>query len=617
MKKQNRKPPELLAPAGTSEALDAAIHAGADAVYLGGRLHNARMNARNFDDDEMKRAAETCHQAGVRMYVTLNTLLTDRELDETVAYADFLYKTGVDALIIADLGLARILHRVLPGLPLHASTQVSGHNADAARFLSGMGFSRMVCARELCRSDIAALAGASPIGIEMFIHGAHCVSCSGQCLMSSVIGGRSGNRGQCAQPCRMSYNGGYPLSLKDMCLAGHITEILELGVESLKIEGRMKSPEYVAGTVAVYRRLLDEARNASPEEIAVLSSLFSRSGFTDGYFTGRIGKSMLGVRTDADKLASRTVKGIRYRRPYPLSPIVPEKRPDSIPENFRAMAREKGGLRIALTDMRVPLNVSLPSASSAAASGPAVHHADMPVRTGDSGRLPSNTIQKSALFMTPEQIAGGSYFDILYLPPDRFVPGAANGILMPPIVTDSEREEAERLLRQAREGGAEHILVGNVGHIGLAQKYGFVLHGNYRLNIFNSYAAALYGFADQILSPELSLPQIRDLDAAKGVIVYGRTPLMITEKPVGTDLLRDRTGAAFPVIHESGLPSRRRDNIVNSLPLYMADRQDLLNAAGITLWHFIFTCESKREAAAVVEAFQKKTSPKGQVRRLK
>lgn len=223
---------------------------------------------------------------------------------EAAEFAFFLYEAGIDALILTDLGLASLLRRELPNLPLHASTQLSGHNADAAAFFSARGFSRMVCARELSGADLRRLCEASPIGIECFVHGALCVSHSGQCLLSAVMGGRSGNRGECAGPCRLPYNGRYPLSLKDLCLAGHLSELRRAGVCSLKIEGRMKSPAYVASTVSVYRRLLDEDRDAAPEEIARLAGVFSRSGFTDGYFTGKISPAMLGVRRESDKEAT-------------------------------------------------------------------------------------------------------------------------------------------------------------------------------------------------------------------------------------------------------------------------------------------------------------------------
>ncbi|MBQ8911840.1 MAG: U32 family peptidase, partial [Clostridia bacterium] len=275
---------ELLSPAGSPEALRAALLAGAAAVSLGGTLFNARMNARNFDRPAIIKAVKDCHERGVRLYVTQNTLVVDRQMKDALEFAGFLYEAGVDALIVADLGLALEIKKRFPDFPLHASTQMSGHNVKAAEFLKELGFERMVCARELSGENIRTLCKSSPIEIEAFVHGALCVSHSGQCLFSSIVGGRSGNRGECAQPCRLPYNGKYPLSLKDNCLAGHVKELIDMGVASLKIEGRMKSPEYVYSVVSAYRGLLDEQRDATAEEIRRLADVFSRDGFTDGYF---------------------------------------------------------------------------------------------------------------------------------------------------------------------------------------------------------------------------------------------------------------------------------------------------------------------------------------------
>lgn len=299
--------PELLAPAGSMEALRAAVLAGADAVYFGAGDFNARMYAANFDGDALREAIQFCAFHGVKTYAAMNTLVHARELPDFLRCAEALYTCGADALIVADLGAAALLHKNFPDFPLHASTQACGHNLFAARALAEAGFSRMVCAREASFSDLQTLCAASPIEIEMFIHGALCVSQSGQCLFSSVIGGRSGNRGRCAQPCRLPYRfcgkgrEQYLLSLKDYCLAGHITELLSLRVSSLKIEGRMKSPGYVYGVTKMYRTLLDERRCADAEEMEQLARQFSRGGLTDGYFVGKTDHTMLGIRSQADK----------------------------------------------------------------------------------------------------------------------------------------------------------------------------------------------------------------------------------------------------------------------------------------------------------------------------
>lgn len=322
--KKNACLPELLAPAGSAEALYAAVSAGADAVYFGVGAFNARMNAKNLDGGELADAISHCRRLGVKTYVTLNTQLYGGEVYAAAETACELYNLGVDAFITADIGLARILHSVYPEIEIHASTQMTGQNEMSAQVLSEMGFSRMVAPRELSLADIKLLCEKSPIETEIFVHGALCVSASGQCLFSSVIGGRSGNRGQCAQPCRLPYScgkgRGYPLSLKDLCLASHMEELISSGVASLKIEGRMKSADYVYGVVKIYRRLLDEGRNATADELEALARLFSRSGFTDGYFTGNINSSMLGVRTEDDKRASTAQGGGKYigERKLPL-----------------------------------------------------------------------------------------------------------------------------------------------------------------------------------------------------------------------------------------------------------------------------------------------------------
>ncbi len=347
------KLPELLAPAGSPEALEAALLAGADAVYLGGSRFNARMNAHNFDAGALREAITHAHHMGGRVYLTLNTLLWDRELSEAVEAAYEAAICGVDALIIADIGAAALIRRALPGLPLHASTQLSGHNAGVGRVLAPLGFSRYVIARETSLGDLAAAVRENPLEVEVFIHGALCVSHSGQCLFSSVVGGRSGNRGECAQPCRLPYGctgcksasvrtntppsdrrnqkrpsqdraeaEHYPLSLKDLSLAVHVPALIEAGVASLKIEGRMKSPGYVGGVTAIWRRLLDEGRGATAEEMAALGDLFSRGGFTDGYQVGRVDARMMGVRSEADKertaAAERAVMTTKYPPRLPV-----------------------------------------------------------------------------------------------------------------------------------------------------------------------------------------------------------------------------------------------------------------------------------------------------------
>ena len=311
-------PPLLLSPAGTPEALYAAVNAGADEVYFGLPSFNARQNARNFTRGEARDAIRECRRRGVKTNITLNTLVTDRELPEAVKAAYEAACDGADAFIVQDIGLARTLKRAISGITLHASTQCACHSADGAKMLTEAGFDRVVLAREMDKSEIEKVVklGAET---EIFVHGALCVCHSGQCLMSAVIGKRSGNRGLCAQPCRLPYEinsekkaaARYPLSLKDLSLAAHIPEIAALGVTSLKIEGRMKPPSYVSAVTAIFRKLLDENRAATIDEYDYLTRLFSREGFTDGYFTGAYRKKntfMYGVRREEDKESTRELK---------------------------------------------------------------------------------------------------------------------------------------------------------------------------------------------------------------------------------------------------------------------------------------------------------------------
>ncbi len=563
------KLPELLAPAGSPEALSAAIKHGADAVYMGASGFNARIGAANFTPESLKYEIARAHDAGVRIYLTLNTLIYDREIPDMLKTAEAAYIAGADALIVADLGAASILRRTFPDLPLHASTQMSGHNLDAAREMHRLGFERMVIARETSRENMELICRESPIEIEAFVHGALCVCHSGQCLFSSIVGGRSGNRGLCAQPCRLPYEGKkYPLSLKDLSLAEHLPELIDMGVSSLKVEGRMKPPEYVAGVISIWRRLLDEGRGASPEEMRRLAEIFSRQGFTDGYYINKVGKNMLGVRTEGDKARSASQKNTAQynsdRAPIP-----------------------------AYTDRNCRASDYIPQKPIQRRGKPIVNY---------------------GVFHDPAQLTpkAAQFFDICFLPSDKFKKGA-QGVALPPVIPDSEMPRVGKELERAKSLGATDILVGNLGHIALAREFGFKMHGDLRLNITNSETAAALealGFEDFILSPELTLPRLRDISGRSFVTVYGRLPLMITEKCVGREIggcekcergqlnLTDRMGVKFPVLR---LPPHR-SLIVNSLPTYILDRPRDLNDGFITKRHYFFTVESPREVDSILSA---------------
>lgn len=294
--------PELLAPAGSMESLTAAVRCGADAVYIGGKRFSARSNAANFSDAEIEEAAGYCHLHGVKLYRAMNTVVFPEETNDFLFEAEKSAAAGVDGLIVQDIGMARLLREMLPDMKLNASTQMTVHTAEGAKLARELGFSRVVAARELSIKELKKII-AKGIETEVFIHGALCMSVSGQCYMSAMIGSRSANRGLCAQACRLPFGEDHDLSLKDLCGIPHIKTLADMGAASFKIEGRMKRPEYVAAAVSACRAALD----GGEPDFDILRSVFSRSGFTDGYLTGKTGRDMFGFRTKEDVTAAETV----------------------------------------------------------------------------------------------------------------------------------------------------------------------------------------------------------------------------------------------------------------------------------------------------------------------
>lgn len=304
---ESSKKAELLAPSGNFDCVKAAVNAGADAVYLGGRAFGARAYAANFDNAELEQVCDFCHSYGVKVYVTVNTLYKDSEFPELITFIEALYTMGVDGLIMQDLGAIRLVREHFPELPVHASTQLTANSLDDVKEFEAMGLKTVVLSRELSLQEIQHIVSNTNVRIETFIHGALCVSYSGQCLMSSVLGNRSGNRGKCAQNCRLNYEllqgkqllaSGHLLSTKDICTLPLLPELLKTGVTSLKIEGRMKSPEYVAGVTAIYRKYMElyysgKAYNVDPKDILTLQQLFNRGAFSEGYLQTHSGMKMM------------------------------------------------------------------------------------------------------------------------------------------------------------------------------------------------------------------------------------------------------------------------------------------------------------------------------------
>ena len=663
--------PELLCPAGSPEALDAAIEGGANAVYLGGTTFNARMNAHNFGGDALRSAVLRAHSYGVKVYLTLNTLVGDREIESALAAAEEAANAGVDALIVADLGVAAALHRTFPTLELHASTQASSHNSLSAEKLKEIGFSRIVIARETPAADLFESVKNSPLEVEMFIHGALCVSHSGQCLFSSLVGGRSGNRGECAQPCRLPFackKGGnaYPLSLKDLSLAAHVPALIESGVASLKIEGRMKAPEYVRDTARIWRRLLDERRAATPDEMRELASIFSRGGFTDGYWKEKIDSKMLGIRSDDDKSASRTLtpfSGITRKIPLDFAVRMKENEPITLTVSDKNRQVTVVGdvpqaaLTAPLTEEHLERNLSKLGATPYSIGSFSVEMDGglmLPVsRLNDLRRraiaelesdLTPKKIEKipygmqksqnvckkerSARFYTPEQItpAARAFFDRIYLPLGKET-AECDGVVLPPVIFERDRKTVAEMLSAAKQKGVHYALVGNLGHIELVKQSGLVPVGDFRFNVTNCESVCVLEEMEihsLILSPELTLPQARDIKGDTSLIVYGRIPLMTVEKCVIREIadcdtcaknaavLTDRRGVRFPVLREW----EHRNVIYNSLPTSMSDRQEQLIKAGIVAQHFLFSTETPDEVDEVIRLWKKGAALPFAVRRI-
>ena len=663
--KRRARLPELLAPAGDFECLVAAVKGGADAVYIGGKLFSARAYAKNFDIDEIKRAVSYCHLHGVKLYVTMNILLYDSELDEAVAFAKDLYRVGVDALIVADLGLISSIRRELPDFELHASTQMSVNNSLGADLAYDLGCTRVVLARELSGENMRRVTEKCKAETEVFLHGALCVCHSGQCLFSSMIGGRSGNRGECAQPCRLPYNNGkYILSLCDLSLAEHIRELIDSGVASLKIEGRMKSPDYVYTVTSIYRRLLDENRNSVREENRRLERAFSRGGFTDGYFTGNTFSKMTGVRTEEDKRISESEAGgdftpervsvkarvsMRLGEPVRMELYNLDRKVEvfgDIPTEARSAPLTEDGVKDRLCKMGntnlslSPSDIELELDEGINLSPSSVNklRRDAAERFEDFGRELHPTLQSGendVIINTPHAVSPLqglkstaifhdinalltsrdnylSCFDAVFAPLISYCDAQdkANGIYIPPVIMEDEVEKVRGLLENAKNAGAVYALIGNLSHVSLAKEAGLVSVGDFRLNVTNRESLSVWrtlGVLDVVLSPELTARQARAIGGR--AIVLGRIPLMITERCfMKGNFGCDKCGKCQLVDRKGvSFPMMRefghRNLIFNSACTYMGDRQDEIS--GLSR-HFIFTVETPREIGQLIRSFKEK-----------
>ena len=611
---------ELLSPAGSPEALRAAVQNGAGAVYLGWGDFNARRNARNFSDEEFADALSYCHLRGVRVFLTLNTLLTDRELPRALETARKACRLGVDAVLVQDWGLLDLLRQALPDLPLHASTQMSIFTSGGANEVASDGCERVVLARECSREDTEAICAACPAEIEIFAHGALCMCYSGQCAMSAVVGGRSGNRGTCAQPCRLPYGvdvpaaNRYPLSLKDNSLAQDLSGIRD--VACLKLEGRMKRPEYVAVVTGIYARLLEENRSPTPAEERELELAFSRSGFTDAYWRGRRGVEMFGTRPENapeprelferakatyEKDNRRTVP-VRFActiQPHAPCVLTVDDGTRAVtvtgpaPEaaRTRALTAEEVAERLGKTGgtafhcagaaVEVGEGLSLPasainalrrealaSLAEARCAPPLRREAEVPpLRKAECAQeRPALTVSLThAAQLTPallEEAPARIYLPLELLADLPHLPEADTQwcAILPRVWRDRDEADLRRRLEKARELGIDGVLVGNIGHLPLTRGLGLSLYGDFGLNVYNSRSLDYLrrkGLASACLSFELRFSQIRDLKKLlpTEALVYGRLPLMITENCLVQNQEGCGLSAAGPLV-PAGAPCR-------------------------------------------------------------
>lgn len=666
------KKPEILAPAGSEEALKSAVLSGADAVYFGMGNFNARRNAQNFTDEQLKNAIEYCHARGVKVHITLNTLIKDCELSEIYDSIRKIAGFGADAVIVQDLGVARAVKEICPEITMHASTQMSVGTLEGLHTLEKLGFSRAVLPRELSFKEIKYLCENSPIELEIFIHGALCMCVSGQCLMSAVLGSRSGNRGLCAQPCRLPFKAekgtGHDLSLKDLSLIEHIPELAEMGICSFKIEGRMKRPEYVSAAVKACKEATKGEYTFETEKD--LHDLFSRSGFTDGYFVDKRGRDMFGYR-EKENVQSATKEllnkyAINYEKETPRYKVsikfggkigekafaiaecngysvktesemlceVPINRPISV-ERIQDAFKKCGGTQFEAECVEIlgEVDYSLPVSALNSMRRAVLEMLENKILGKNERNLfPSpvpteieseNRREIYCRFDNAEQIPNSIDADLIFVPlgtDNEIIKNNSYGVELPHGMFGNG-EKVEKMLNNST---AEYCLCHTLDAVAVAKKCGKKIVASPSMNIFNSLAmdtAKKLGIHKVIVSNECTLEKFPKISSSvsKGITVYGRTPLMLVRNcPVKNGKscaeckrqseITDRKGISFPVRCHMGY-----SEILNSRPTFMADRMREIPPCDILF--FNFTTESKQEVAEILSAYENEEKPTGEFTR--
>ncbi|MDD4700294.1 MAG: U32 family peptidase [Oscillospiraceae bacterium] len=672
---------EILSPAGSFESLVSGVRAGADAVYLGAGDFNARRNADNFSEDDLIKACEYCHIRGVKVYLTINTLVSDYERENAIATAIEAAKAGVDAFIVQDLGLARLLKQALPEVHLHASTQMSVLSPGALPILKEMGFTRVVVAREMDKISLAELckkAAEYSIEIEVFVHGAQCMCLSGQCYLSSMLGGRSGNRGLCAQPCRLPFKvesgTGHDLSLKDLSLLGNIDELKSMGVKSLKIEGRMKRPEYVAAATAACRAAL--YKTEEEKQLAeMLGNVFSRSGFTNGYFAGKVSKDMFGIRTSDDVQMTASALNSTHelyrseRNSINISAKlwikdseesklelsdgehtvaivgkVPQKaiKTPVTEQSCKTQISKLGstcyvlkdfqceigeGLILTASELNTMRREAVEQLDSARASRNKIKVCE-PQYTKTASHF-KNKKAVIARFRSPDQIPknlGGiaavcmaleSDFESVGNLPIKKIIDIPRGML-------GQEENILKRLKKAKECGYSEALCGNIAAFTLCKQAGLSPIADFGINIYNSDSlTALHemGVSAAVLSFENSVDAINmfGTELPRGIIAYGRLPLMIFRNCPG----KNGKGCGKCTGITSITDRKNIDFMIscrgsfsemyNSRPVYVLDR--LLEFKNLDFIVLYFTDESQAKCEEIISAAATGAAPNGEYTR--
>ena len=666
---------EILAPVGSEEMLRAAVFSGADAVYLGFSGFNARTGAGNFDADSLQEAVRFCHARGVAVHVALNTTVYGTELSALEQAIRAVAASGADAVICQDMAVATLIGKIAPQLPRHGSTQMSVHTLQGALELKELGFTRVVLARELSLPEVEHITKHCGIETECFIHGALCMSVSGQCYMSAFLGGRSGNRGSCAGPCRLPFEAnalpeGKPgrlhhLSLKDNSAIDKLDKLQALGVASAKIEGRLRTPEYVAAAVSACLA----GREGRAYDRDLLKNAFSRSGFTSGYLDGKIDGTMFGVRSEADaELTKKTLPMLRelYRRERSRVPVQMkleieeggEKLTVTDADGNKAFAYGDAEPQPARTDPTESLNRSLTKTGGTPFTaekitvemdggpwfipGSAVNELrrealdallkkretlrPWPTTEEHVAALPQRTLPPRRTLrarferweQVPERALDGVEYLILPIAQADRVPRewrAKTLLELPRVMFGALEQDTARRIAATQDAGFAGYEVSNIAHLRLCR--GLPMTGGFGLNITNNVAAQFY--AEQGLSSLLILPEVKDSDIASiaptrngkpvptGVMIYGHMPLMLTRacplQNIHDCAHCDKTGVLTDRKAKK-FPVRCGlgvRTIYNPVPIYMGDKP---GALAVDYGVAYFTLESREEAAQILDSIR-------------